>query len=168
MILNNLKKYTTLHILSGLGVFKNVKGTSINAPIYKIDKTIMVDDKKKDVFATEAKIGESLLRIIYSDISCEDNSSDFVFVISFANAPYYGFYLYQNFDDLNDFDSSDCLILEYFKDCLNECKVSVFSSVLSGLEQLKDLPVNWNQCKEYQDIYDVLIKVIDYHEGLLE
>lgn len=154
------------YILDGLGVYSPSRKLSIFDKSFLLDKKINIEDEKPvSIYGCQADIEGSQMRIMLTDLlEHEDDYIEFYLIIKYANSPYYAFFLLNT----ESFTEEDSFAL-YSVDgkMFDKNSISMSASLLLGMEQLKDIPIQWKKMSSYDDMYSCLISSIDYANGMV-
>lgn len=168
-----LREQIVKHIMAGLAVIPSShislnKSKSLMSQEFLLsDKlTFEVDDAliKNRIWGCQISSEQQEIKILLGDCSQEKNVSEYCLVIQLKDAPSYGMYLVCN-DNVDSEPLLACSING--KDWL-ECNTYLQATFLAGMEQIKELGLNWNKCKDYKEQYEMMISFIQFHSEIYE
>jgi len=157
------------HLLNNLGV-TDKRSASILFDELVIDQKISYEHDDKDytakVWACQSSVSNVKITIAYTQFTFSAYETESVLLVNMENCPLYGCYL-----SINDLDEKRGLsngnISFSVKDNIwLEATTFMQASFLAGMEQLKDLTVSFDKCKDTQKIFDALVSFIEYYDAL--
>jgi hypothetical protein len=162
-----LQKEILLHIFKSLGIFVSDEQfrsgfiESLTSEKFLLAKKLAfeTEDKEKhknDIWSSFAKVGESTIKVIVADIS--DGCPEYAALVQMDNFSPYAVRLSLDNDDsgtisvnVGDTDWADANVL-------------VQARLLSGIESLAELLVEWKKLDEFEPLYRKLIMFLNYQE----
>lgn len=163
------------HILANLGVLPSTF-VSVQSSRSIIDKQFIIPDKinfqiedqsvSKNVYGAQVMItGDKEFKLLLVDNSLDD-VPEYGLLVQMKDAPAFGVYLV--FNKLLPPDQqieAQAMIAVMSEDHWIPCSIYLQATFLAGMEQLRDLCVNWGQVKSYDQQYQNLISFLDFHSN---
>jgi hypothetical protein len=169
-----LQKHIIIHIFSNFMIipsdFVNQKSPSL------MDKKFLLNEKlsfeledgsilKNKIWGCQFSADEQELNVLLGDCSLDINSPEYCLIIQLKNCPAYGLYL--TFNDLNSNNNETLIACSLNqKDWMN-CNTFLQSTFLTGMEQIKELGLDWHKISNYKQQYEMMLSFINHYENSL-
>jgi hypothetical protein len=172
----NLLEEIVKHIFSNLSVIhshfvNSEKSKSLMSSEFLLDKKLSFDLENNEtadrkVWGCQISSEQKELKILLADCWQERGVPELYLIVQLKDAPAYGlFYVHSSEKEKDDRSFIACSVND--NDWM-ECSTYLQATFLAGMEQLKDLGLNWTKCKDYTKQYNLLLSLIKYHDSLFE
>ena len=157
------------HIFNNLGILKDISIDSKKI----IDKSYLLKEKlvfdieeqqiTNDVFGCEISIaGQKNFKILVGECSSDKAIPEYCLIVHFQDSPIYGAYL------CDDKDSEPLIALNVDNKGWMPCSTFLQATFLAGMEQLKDVYLNWTHCTKYENEFKLMNSFIKFHHKLYQ
>ena len=137
------------------------------------DKITFVDADnnitKNNVWGCQISTGDQEIKIILGECTQEENIPEYALFIHVKGAPAYGLYLvYNNLVNSGNVDSEALIAITMDGKNWLECQTFLQATFLMGMEQIRDVGLDWDKCSNYKDQFDSLLLFIKFHHSVYE
>lgn len=169
----DLREVIVRHILSSFAVipssFVNLDKTrTLKHKDFLLQETISFTDEqgsliKNKIWGCQFTIEGKEMRILLGDCSQDNSLPEYALLVSMKESPSYGVYL------IDEPQSRDSLIgCSLDNKNWMECQTYLQATFLAGMEQMKDVNVQYTKCTDYKDQYRSLLSFIKFHNLIYE
>lgn len=166
------------HILANLGV---LSASHVNKDTTKslVDKQFVLPEKitfevdgetvKKNIFGCQVTIADGKdFKMLLADCTQEKDLPEYCLLVNLKDAPCYGVYFV--FPELaeEEVDSEVLIAVSTDKKHWMPCSMYLQATFLAGMEQIRDIPMGWGKCTNYQEQYQQLLSFIKFHHSYYE
>jgi hypothetical protein len=145
------------------------KSKSLLSKEYLLDKKLVFEEEgtkfKNNVWGCQIATTEQGFKLILADCTGSDSKNEYCLIVSSDNFPTYGVYLAS--EDLEDNNSLISVSVDEGKNWM-ACKTYLQATFLAGMEQIKELPLNWNKCLDYDKEFKMVTSFLNHREQLSE
>lgn len=175
-----LTEQIVYHIFANLGV---LPAPFINKDTTRslIDKQFILPEKitfevngetvKKNIFGCQVAVTDGKdFKMLIADCTQDKNLPEYCLLINLKGAPCYGVYFVFNGLVLDDeaVDSEVLIAVSTDKQHWMPCSTYLQATFLAGMEQIRDIPMGWGKCNNYQEQYQQLLSFIKFHHNYYE
>ena len=126
---------------------------------FKLDDGNLITNK---VFGCQMTVSGSEFKILLADCTKEKDVPEFCLYSQLKGSPAFAIYLILN-------SNHEVLIgTSTDKDHWIPCNTYLQALFLAGMENVKDIALNWTACKSYADQYKQMISFIQFHDQFFE
>jgi hypothetical protein len=173
-----LTEQIAYHVLANLGA---LPAPFINKETTKslLDKQFMLPERitfevdgetvKKNIFGCQVTVADGKdFKMLIIDCTQEKELPEFCLLINLKDAPCYGVYfVYSGLVD-EAVDSEALIAVSTDKQHWMPCSTYLQATFLAGMEQIRDIPMGWAKCANYQEQYQQLLSFIKFHHNYYE
>ena len=123
---------------------------------FYLDDNTLIENK---VFGCQVSSEGSEIKILLGDCSISEDK-EYCMVVKMKDSPAYGLYMTA--------DSNSILACSINNNDWMDCSTYLQATFLAGMEQIKELCLNWNKCYSYDQEYNILLSFIKYSNSVLE
>ncbi len=163
------------HIFSGLGLspirsIDTDKFESLKNKKYLLSETVDFDLEdsviKNNVWGTQFFIEGSYLKILAADCTTEDGVLGYAVIIHLQDNPAYGIYL--DYSSQFEIDSQPLIAVSVDNQKWLPCNIYLQATFLAAMENVKQVGLKWEKCKDYNQDFSNLLNFIKYHGNYYE
>ena len=150
-----------------LNKFKSIKSKDFLLP-----EKISIEDEEgnklpNNIWGIEMVFEQQELKILLASCKDEDAIDDHICVVKLKDAPAYGLYLSYNQDKIAS-PSQPLIAVTVDGQNWMSCNTYLQATFLAAMENVKDAPVSWKRCQNYEDNYKLLLSFINYYNLFYE
>lgn len=164
-----LTKEICRHTLVNLGVISHSEihissSEHLNSRKYALPETVEFQLENEDslqciVWGCMAKLNEFEIKILLVDCSI-DKEEEYCLLVQIKGNPIYGFFFsHESHINMIAYNSDSGWI---------KCTPVMEGAFLCGMESLKDQPLVYEKCTDYEELYKLTLSFIKYHSKILE
>jgi hypothetical protein len=163
------------HIFSGLGlsIDSNLdlnKFESIKNNKYLLPETVTFDVENKsvknNVWGTQFILEGEFLKILAADCTTEEGVLGYAVLIHLQNNPSYGVYL--DYSSQFEIDPQPLIAVTIDNKKWMPCNTYLQATFLAAMENVKQVGLKWEKCKDYNHQFTNLLTFIKYHNSYYE
>lgn len=163
-----LREEIVKHIMSNFLIissdFINVdKSKSLMSDDLLLDSKLNFENNNKNIWGCQLLLDKQEFKIIVGDCTQDKKYPEFCIVAQLSGTPAYGLYFVYD-----ESDSEALIALSLDGKAWMECNTYFQASFLAGMEQIRDVAVPWEKCKNYKEQYEMMISFIKYHTSMYE
>lgn len=168
-----LMEHIVRHIYEGLGLLPAVyldpfRTQSLATKDFKLhDKKLVFQDGDRvlhrPIYACQISLGGKDFKIMAGDCS-QGDVPEFCVVIQLTDMPAYGMYLICD----PTLDREALIAVSLDNQHWMPCSTFLQATLLAAMEQLKDVAIGWIKCTKYQNQYEQLLSMINFHISYYE
>ena len=169
-----LTEQIAFHIFSKFGIMKadfidNTKTGSLTDDYYLLPETISfkLDDGNlitNKVFGCQMTLSKTNeFKILLADCSKEKSILEYCLFVQPKNVPAYAIYAI-----LNSNNHEVLIGVSSSKDHWMPCNTYLQALFLAGMENIKDISLNWTTCISYTEEYKQMVSFIQFHDQFFE
>ena len=165
------------HILSGLAaVPSNIidlsKFKSIKSKEFLLPEKISIEDDSgnklpNNIWGIEMFFEQQEIKILLASCLDSDQIEDYICVIKLKGAPGYGLWLSYDTDKIIS-PSQPLIAVTVDGQNWMSCNTYLQATFLAAMENVKDAPIAWKRCQNYEDNYKLLLSFINYYNLFYE
>jgi hypothetical protein len=170
----NLTNSIVNHIFANLLVipsdFINIdKSKSLISKEYLLNKKLVFEEEgnvfNNNIWGCQMSTGDQTFKLILADCTGSSNELEYCLLIVSTDLPTYGCYLASS--DLEENNSLISVSMDAGKNWM-PCKTYLQATFLAGMEQLKEMVLNWNKCQDYDQEIAMINRFLTHREQLAE
>jgi hypothetical protein len=123
---------------------------------FYLDDNTLIENK---VWGCQFSSENSEIKILLGDCSISEDK-EYCMIVKMKDSPAYGLYI--------STDSDSILACSINEQDWMDCSTYLQATFLAGMEQIKELCLNWNKCHSYDKEYNILLSFIKYSNSILE
>lgn len=171
---HNLVNAIAYHIFSGLAIvpsnFINIHSTKpLTSKEYLLSETIPFTlddgtDLKNKVWGCQLLYNQEEVKMLLADCTIEKDVTEYALLVALKGAPTYGIYLIM--DSSQNVNANICFSMN--GEGWLEAPTYLQGTFLAGMEQIKDIGLNWSKPSSYKEDFARLIKFIEFNQDIGE
>jgi len=163
-----LREEIVKHVMSNFQIIpsdfvNSDKSRSLMSPDLLLENKLKFENNDKNIWGCKLLLDKQEFKILVGDCTQDKKYPEFCIITQLEGTPAYGLYLVYNEDD-----SEALIACSLDGKTWMECNTYLQSTFLAGVEQIRDIAVPWEKCKEYKDQYDMMVSFIKYHTSMYE
>lgn len=173
-----LTEQIAYHIFASLGI---LPAPFINKESIKsiLDKQYLLPEKvsfdvggetvRKNIYGCQVSIANGKeFKLLAADCTQDKELPEYCLVVQLKDAPAYGIYLIFTKMAKEPTDPEVLIAVSTNREHWMPCSTYLQATFLAGMEQIKDIPVGWTKCRNYQEQYHELLTFIKFHHSYYE
>lgn len=173
-----LTEHIAHHVLANLGA---LPASFINKETTKslIDKQFILPEKitfevdgqtvKKNIFGCQVTIADGKdFKMLIADCTQENELPEYCLLVNLKDSPCYGVYFVFTGLVEEPIDSEVLIAVSTDRQHWMPCSTYLQATFLAGMEQIRDIPMGWGKCSNYQEQYQQLLSFIKFHHSYYE
>lgn len=166
------------HVLANLGVFS---ADFVNKDTTKslVDKHFILPEKivfevggetvKKNIFGCQVTVADGKdFKMLLADCTQEKDLPEYCLLVNLKDSPCYGVYFVYSGLSEEAVDPEVLIAVSTDKKHWMPCSTYLQATFLAGMEQIRDIPIGWAKCANYQEQYQQLLSFIKFHHNYYE
>lgn len=114
------------------------------------------------VWGCQVSVDKSDLKILVGDCSQSKDLPEYCLIIQLTGSPAYGLYLICS----DKVDSEAMIAVNVNNNGWMECGTYLQATFLAGMEQIRDVGMNWNKCTNYQEQFEIMENFLKFQSTM--